>query len=487
MPTRVLEFLKLEPGQPLKMRLVKTSGRKGRYVALSYAWGGKSTFQTTQATINGMEKGFPLESLPKTLRDAAKVVHILGLEHLWVDSLCIIQDSEEDKAQEIGKMGDVYSQAFLTIAASNSDAADRGFLEYKFVEQSLAVLPLICPSGAIGKLRLRRADWYEHTVEPLNTRGWALQERILSPRLLDYTSLHVSWRCRNAKHNRRDREGKNFFEPETELETLKKLHSQSSSELSAIDIFQTWDYIIQQYTSRSLTFQTDKLLAVGGIASYFHRLLKDDYAAGHWRSDLLSSLLWRGRSRFRKEFNPPPLYRPADNLTPSWSWASVGGDYVTCNPYLREHTPEPSNQFCILDCQIRLARSDQPFGQVSSGTLTLKCLMGRATPISNVDDGAGWGAGLKMNGHEAAVYPDDFDVWERQPQTNDSLFCIELKREEADDVSGWWGAKGWISEGLCLEIVGDGLYRRIACYKEHKRAKRGSMFDKCVVQKIALV
>jgi hypothetical protein len=487
MPTRVLEFLKLEPGQPLQMRIVRTSGRKGRYVALSYAWGGRSIFQTTQATISDMEQGFPLESLPKTLCDAAKVVHILGLEYLWIDSLCIIQDSEEDKVREIGKMGDVYSQAFLTIAASNSDAADRGFLDFKFVEQSLAVLPLICPTGAIGKLRLRRADWYQRTMEPLNTRGWALQERVLSPRLLEYTSLHVSWRCRSAKHNRRDREGREFFEPETELETLKKLHGPSSSELSVIDIFQTWDYIIQQYTSRKLTFQTDKLLAMGGIASYFHCLLKDDYAAGHWRSDLLSSLLWKGRSRYRGMFNFPPLYRPTDNIAPSWSWASVSGDYVDSNPYVRECPPEPSNQFCILDCQIRLAHFDQPFGQVRSGALTLKCLVGRATPISNVDDGAGWGAGLKMNGREAAVFPDDFDVWERQPRTKDSLCCIEVRRKEADDVRGWWGAKGWVSEGLCLESAGNGLYRRIGYFKEHERGKRGSMFNKYVVQKIVII
>lgn len=69
--------------------------------------------------------------------------------------------------------------------------------------------------------------------------------------------------------------------------------------------------------------------------------------------------------------------------------------------------------------------------------------MGRATPVSNRDGG---GAALTMNGAEAEVYPDDFDVWERLPRTRGSLVCIEAHREEADDVDGW------TSQGLCLEI-----------------------------------
>jgi len=216
---------------------------------------------------------------------------------------------------------------------------------------------------------------------------------------------------------------------------------------------------------------------VGGIASYFQRLLKDEYVAGLWRSDLPSSLLWSGISHLRNESDITALYRPANDPTPSWSWASVCGR-VDNNHFLRQHPPEPTNQFCILDCCVRLTRPDQPFGQVSSGTLTLKCLMGRATPISNVD---GWGAVLRMNGAEAAVYPDDFNVWDRQPRTRGSLVCIEVYRDEADDVDGLR------SQGLCLELVGDGLYRRIARYEEHDREKRGLMFDGCVVHKIVLI
>lgn len=87
LPTRVIDC-----ANPARPRLLPTGGRRGRYLTLSYVWGGDQLHKTIMANISAYECGIDLSLLPATIRDAIHVTQALGFEYLWVDSLCIIQD-----------------------------------------------------------------------------------------------------------------------------------------------------------------------------------------------------------------------------------------------------------------------------------------------------------------------------------------------------------------------------------------------------------
>lgn len=104
------------------------AGERGRYTALSYCWGGPQEFRTTKKDLAARIEGFQLDNLPHALQDAVIVTRELGISYLWVDSMCIVQDDVEDKFREISGMRHIYKEAVLTISASNSKAANDGFL-----------------------------------------------------------------------------------------------------------------------------------------------------------------------------------------------------------------------------------------------------------------------------------------------------------------------------------------------------------------------
>ncbi|KAH6648112.1 heterokaryon incompatibility protein-domain-containing protein, partial [Truncatella angustata] len=119
LPTRVIEIV-----DEHNLRLSSSGGggggfnsAVGRYVALSYCWGGPQEFATTKERLQTLEDGFKASQLPQTLQDAVTVTRSLGVRYLWVDSLCIIQDSEEDKSSELPMMASYYKNAYVTVCA----------------------------------------------------------------------------------------------------------------------------------------------------------------------------------------------------------------------------------------------------------------------------------------------------------------------------------------------------------------------------------
>jgi len=95
-----------------------SSTHKGIYVCLSHCWDSVSSLQTTiTATLAARECGIELSTLPQTFRDAIKITRSTGLKYIWIDTLCILQDSKEDWAEESAKMGTYYGSSWLTIGA----------------------------------------------------------------------------------------------------------------------------------------------------------------------------------------------------------------------------------------------------------------------------------------------------------------------------------------------------------------------------------
>jgi hypothetical protein len=150
MPTRVLDLTSLPSRQDMagdphnwrqlfKDRSCKlrpmTPGTTGRYVALSYCWGKSLAYTTTSGKLAAHQQdgGIAFAQLPKTLQDALLLTRYLGLDFIWADCLCIIQDDKADWEQEAARMAGVYSNAYLTVAATRAAHCGEGFLQARKV------------------------------------------------------------------------------------------------------------------------------------------------------------------------------------------------------------------------------------------------------------------------------------------------------------------------------------------------------------------
>lgn len=128
LPTRILDVgLGDETADPV---LLVSQGKRARYACLSYCWGQeRQPVVLANNTLSSLCQGIPLGTLLQTIQDAITTTRRLGLRYLWVDSLCIIQDSAEDKAVEISRMDEIYRQGFVTISAASGGDYKSGFLQ----------------------------------------------------------------------------------------------------------------------------------------------------------------------------------------------------------------------------------------------------------------------------------------------------------------------------------------------------------------------
>ncbi|KAH8812496.1 heterokaryon incompatibility protein-domain-containing protein [Xylogone sp. PMI_703] len=316
LPTRVID---ISGAQPRLHTSVK--GERSHYAALSYCWGGPQKVLTTIANLKSNMQGIPLDALPKTLQDAIHITKILGFQFLWIDALCIIQDSPEDKAIEINKMGSIYRDATVTIFATSASKVDEGFLQHRSPDDGV-LLPFYVSEYKQGTVTLILKDDAYTPEEPLDTRGWVLQETLLSRRRLVFGTKELLWRCKKGNYRTVTASPRSyamlmdglpsdiFFTQGYDLETQKQADESYAK---------SWSVIVENFTARGITDKEDRLPAIGGVASELQKLWKDDYVVGTWRRTLPVHLAWH-----RLKSHPSaPLPRPLKYRAPSWSWASV--------------------------------------------------------------------------------------------------------------------------------------------------------------------
>ncbi|KAL1950436.1 hypothetical protein VTO73DRAFT_5560 [Trametes versicolor] len=391
LPTRLLDCA--NPDRPC---LVQTGGQRGRYLALSYVWGEDQPHKTTKANISAYANGIDTSSLPKTLLDAIRVTRALGFQYLWLDTLCIIQDSAKDKRHELAHMHLTYLHAHLTIIAASARKVSEGFLQDRPpATENLSggafppdvAVPYICPprsghssDNAVGHIRIAPAFsyWQEyvkqhsHAWEPIGERGWCMQEYFLSRRALIFTSHTLQYRCHTEIKNL----GGAFYDLARERRIPNALFLPDPQPTSASEppydtewftAHQSWLELIEDYSQRKVTVSTDKLVACSAIAAQFHCLLPSEYIAGLWRDTLLTELIW-----YRREGTEAP--RPTEYRAPSWSWASVDGGVVLTAPKLFRHIPGryESEVADVVRCEVALRDASLPFGEVTGATLVLR-------------------------------------------------------------------------------------------------------------------
>lgn len=138
LPTRILHLGETTNetaegnGDDLQIRLIEpSSDQRERYISLSHSWGCEQPLITTTATLEQHKTGIPLSQLPATFRDAVLICRKLGIHYLWIDSLCIIQDSDVDWQQEASRMASVYRNSYLTVYATASSSPSSGIFRSK--------------------------------------------------------------------------------------------------------------------------------------------------------------------------------------------------------------------------------------------------------------------------------------------------------------------------------------------------------------------
>lgn len=199
LPTRVIDVGR-DDAEPI--RLIETSHElavTGRYIALSHRWGDLSRAQrccTYADNIAQRKVRIEYDTLPASFQDAVRVTRALGVRYLWIDSLCIVQEDAKDWAAQAGRMEDVFSHAYCTIAASSAASSLVGFLGHRRPRDAIK---LSTPGGAPLYLA-EHIDDFRADVENsvLSSRGWVLQERALSRRTIYFTSTQVYWECGNG-------------------------------------------------------------------------------------------------------------------------------------------------------------------------------------------------------------------------------------------------------------------------------------------------
>ena len=378
LPTRLVEILDDE-----RLILHENSSRteRGTYTTMSYRWGGPQTFATTTDTYEShIREGFKVSDLPQTLQDGVFLTRRLGLRYVWIDSLCILQDSDEDKERELPRLAAYYKDAYVTICAAVAESCHDGFLQTHDeckthpgtgIPSDLLRMPFLDPSGNVGEMLFRETCPYSLAWEPLEKRAWTFQERILSPRILHY-GKRTLWQCH---HHQRSHGGVEDFSLDTRSFDYRGLQARiqqgpaskragADAEEVEADLYALWHQAVHAYGVRDLTYPHDKLPAIAGLASEFARVTGDEYLAGLWRRPLLRELLWSTWPNL-------VLVRPEERRAPSWSWASVDNDIT----YDRLPPADARAIATILSCSVTPMYADSVFGRNRAGVLEIEGLL----------------------------------------------------------------------------------------------------------------
>ncbi len=336
------------------------------YMTLSHCWSSYVPLRLTTSTLERFQDHIDLTALPPTFKDAIKITATLSIQYLWIDSLCIIQDSEQDWTEQAALMGDIYHNSWCNIAATAArDARDGCFVE----RNPLAVRQ--CQVEANWNFHPKQTlscssfDSWDNSVSntPLHSRAWVVQELVLAPRVLHFGD-QLYWECLEQRASEtfptalpNDRRTK------TSLDIRSLRHEWNLEKSLKLNRYLLWNLFVKRYSDCDLSKpELDKLVAISGLA---RKLIvdRDQYVAGLWREILPHQLMW--------SVQDPGIGTPGNSYIPSWSWASM-------NRRVNMHAPSEISAnnpilIRIISTEIPLLGKD-PFGQIKGGGVL--CLEG---------------------------------------------------------------------------------------------------------------
>lgn len=309
------------------------------YFALSYVWGPPADFLrlliSNQDELRQMGIDWSDERIPKTIRDAVSLVYWLGYKYLWVDSLCIVQDDENDKASQIQDMDSIYALALATIVAADGSHANHGLAGWtdnprKVQQSSVKVsknMSLIEHIHLFTGVAYDKCTW--------KTRGWTMQEFLCSRRTIMLTADQAFWTCSRADWCETIAL-EPFSKDKFQIIDKKSIGNASLSDRPPNQIKpfapEGVSWVLGEYLGRSLTNQSD---ALNAIESYLDRVAKCHVFAQHIWGHLVGmrfdeSLAWSCSDSLKRRKEDQIYFTKTGEMYkapfPSWSWCGWQGN-----------------------------------------------------------------------------------------------------------------------------------------------------------------
>ncbi|KAH8911226.1 HET-domain-containing protein [Coniochaeta sp. PMI_546] len=302
------------------------------YVALSYSWGdpAKMDDASWQKVLDNKSKreklqrrqiGFPAHELSRTIRHSIRIVKELGIDYIWVDSVCIPQGSNWN--DEASRMHEVYGNAKFTLVAGAVENATEALLSHR-AAWLYSRLPCTLSGYSLETLTPRLDEMRSgRSRVPVSSRAWTLQEERLSPRLVYWCGQMVYWSCSQIQRNELS------VEPPKQPTDMFTNGPQRFKNLcwhgETDKLLDEWLGVVEDYVQRDFADATDRFPGISGMAVQFYQALtpaakgavpEEEYLAGLWRGSFARQLGWS----VEKAGDPTKNLRV---VAPSWSWASL--------------------------------------------------------------------------------------------------------------------------------------------------------------------
>lgn len=417
-------------------RLPGQAGFEGEYLTLSHCWGKKLFMKMTSENRATLQEAIYVNALPLTFKHAIQVTRSLGFKYIWIDALCIVQDSRQDWMTESQSMRQVYANSYCNISATAAEDSSQGLFRDRSIDHEWTSTVSLKVDGMEHSQRFLALDlsfWEKYIVTaPVNRRSWVLQERLLSPRVLHWCEDQIAFECRTVdraecrpanlpyytKLRGRLVDGFNLKKIDEDAgRQLRKLRMGTSSsggslsrwhsedtggpslklmiqEVIALQdprysYYENWKRIVEDYTKMGLTKHEDRLIALSGIARWIAEEIRKNsdykeeaYLAGLWRGDLASQLLWHVNEADGIERQPFADWRPKDDnrdiyRAPSFSWASV----ETPNGITYGEPLSAGLEISIEVVRLVYRNKADDFGIVEDGYLIIKGILRRVVVI----------------------------------------------------------------------------------------------------------
>lgn len=463
LPTRLLD-IRLRDGSDSSIYLVETTdlAQKPQYITLSHCWGRNPVLSLSTESIAYFKNGCTVGNLPRTYQHTVEVARYFGIEYLWIDSLCIIQDSHKDWERECIRMRDVYQNAFCNIAATGSRDSHTGL----FFERDPSLIP-------VGKIRalwdgsLPQGDFYLYPQKiwatgvssaPLNRRAWVVQERLLARRVLHFGSRSLFFECCEHEACETFPRGLPPAPHRGSMNQFKRIYTIKNgftNGLRDLEAYRRWNAVVSAFMNSELTNPSDKAISIAGIAEEFQlHVIKEPYIAGMWRSILTEELLWVVVGE--QQASGRPSLRPNRYRAPSWSWLSIDAKISLPLPTSQLRL---SNRMEILDIHIDLVDTNHPTGKIKGGHIVV-----RSNPLIPTTHGVNASKDpdvpknyLLFGGQKIGTTVIFFDEAAKKPAPEDTMFCLPVA----------WDPSSFHYFGLLLMPAGTGgaEYHRIGGYK----------------------
>jgi hypothetical protein len=363
MPTRVLDIGNLSAPP----RIFVTSGKNGEYATLSYCWGKGYQPVTTAYNLKHRLDVLHLTNLPPVFQDAITIMRKFGFRYLWIDSLCILQDSVDDWNAESSKMHQYYMGSSLNIIASAAKDPTYGIFDSANLSREEGKYDTF----PFGCLNTRGQNF-------VAKRAWTLQEEILSPRSILYTAGRIYWLC--------NQESSNEVFPATRLSRGFCMHTHTQNKMlfhlpglwdekrqeslpqgddEYEEFFDWWYGILNNYLTKEMSFDRDRSPGIAGLAKEFARRTNTQYVCGLWREDFIRGLCWRGNGAQNNSL---------EYIGPTWSWASLHppthGDALVYNIHQRGDLLVDDDTAKIVNVHV-VNEAQDPYGQIKEAVLIL--------------------------------------------------------------------------------------------------------------------